>query len=142
MRLILGINFRLTLILFTEVTKHGKPRTLVSISADNEARLRDEKDPAKYNTVEGLCIRAMYGGECNGEKIKRTWRPKNNNLEKLMKRFKRSIMFISSMKIGPDSEGEDRDQEQVDEMNNFLEEENEATEIEESVDHTQYPVPC
>ena len=61
----------------------------------------------------------------------RTWRPENNNLEKLEKKFKRSIMFFSSMNFGPDSEGEDRDQEQIYVMNNFLEEENE-----ESVNHT------
>ena len=96
----------------------------------------------KFYKEVGLLRRAMYGGECNGEQIKRTWRPENNNLEKLMKRFKRSIMFFSSMNFGPYSEGEDRDQEQVDEMNNFLEEENEATEIEESVNHTHYFVHC
>ena len=39
-------------------------------------------------------------------------------------------MLFSSMNFRPNSEGEDRDQEQVDEMNNFLGEENEATEIE------------
>ena len=124
-----------------------------NINADYEARLRDGKDLAKCNSVEGRCIhqfyeevgllrRAMYSGECNGERIKKTWRPVNNNLKKLDKRFKRSIMFFSSMNFGPNSEGEDRDQEQVDEMNNFLEEENEATESKESVNHTQYFVPC
>ena len=98
--------------------------------------MRDRKDPTKYNSVVGRCIqkfykevgllrRAMYGGECNGDQIKRTWRPENS-LEKLEKRFKRSIMFFSSMNFRPDIEGE----EQVDEMNNFLGEENEATEIE------------
>ena len=49
----------------------------------------------------------------------RTWRPENNNLEKLEKKFKRSIMFFSSMNFGPNSEGENREQEQVDGMNHF-----------------------
>ena len=115
--------------------------------------MRDGKDLTKYNSVEGLCIqkfykkvvllrRAMCGSECNGEQFKRTCRPENNTLEKFEKRFKGSIMFFSRMNFRPDSEGEDRDQEQVDVMNNFLEEENEATKIEESVNHTQYFVPC
>lgn len=95
--------------------------------------------------MEGRCIQkfykevGLYGSECNGEQIKRTWMPENINLKK---RFKRSIMFFSSINFGSDSEGKDMDQEQVDEKNNFLEEKNEATEIEDSVDHTQYFVPC
>ena len=57
--------------------KHGKPQTPANINADYEASLRDGKDPAKYNSVEGRCIqkfykevgllkRTMYDGECNG----------------------------------------------------------------------------
>ena len=109
---------------------HSFPLTPANISADCEARMRDGKDLTKYNSVEGLCIqkfykevgllrRAMYDGVCNSEQIKRTWRPENNNLEKLEKRFKRSIMFFSSMNFGPNSEGENREQEQVDGMNHF-----------------------
>ena len=26
----------------------------------------------------------MYGGQCTGEQIKRIWRPKNNNLQRLL----------------------------------------------------------
>ena len=290
--------------------KHGKPRTLASINADWKAGLRDRKDPAKHNSVDGRCIRlpdvmwnkevllllppdplhhiligppntlltlllkkypkeirhfyreagllrrAMYGGQCTGEQIKRIWRPQSNNLEKLLvlpngraivryleairevhkvsvakdlcpeaeytevfdefraslkemidlklanhtpkchitsghfeeyfrktgrtlyyadcsaveaahsllrqleeahgtktvhahgsaqhlRRFKRSIVFFSSKNWGPDSE-EDEDMDtldQVDEMNNLVESEDEAMDIEEPVEISQYYVP-
>ena len=58
----------------------------------------------------------MAIAHCTGEQTKRIWRPDYNNLKELEKRFKRSIVFFSRKKFGPDGEGEDMDQEQVDEQ--------------------------
>ena len=228
----------------------GPPNTLLT-----RLLKKYPKKIRKFYKEVGLLRRAMYGGQCTGEQIKRIWRPQNNNLEKLLdlpngraivrylealrevhkvsvakdlcpeaeytkvfdefraslkemialklathtpkchiasghfeeyfkktgrslyyadcsaveaahsllrqleeahgtrtvhahgsaehlRRFKRSIVFFSSKNFGPDTEEEDMDtQEEVDEMNNFLEQEDEQMDIEEPVDISQYFVP-
>ena len=57
----------------------GPPNTLLSLLLKKYPR-----EVRQFYREAGLLRRAMYGGQCTGEQIKRIWRPQNNNLERLL----------------------------------------------------------
>ena len=57
----------------------GPPNTLLSLLLKKYPR-----EVRQFYREAGLFRRAMYGGQCTGEQIKRIWRPENGNLQRLL----------------------------------------------------------